>query len=107
MLGVRTALQKNILALLAALVLSVVAATTSTATAVQVQDGEESQWTDEQGFDKWGQLLGLAGLAGLASPRCNRSEHDNRNCGDDGGVEARRALSAVRVDRVPYVGWGA
>ena len=79
MLGVRALLQRKALAFLVALVLSAVAATTVTATAAQAQaqDDEQSQRTDEQGFDKWGQLLGLAGLAGAAGLALQRTDKKN------------------------------
>lgn len=72
-------LRKKIVALLLALVMSVVAMTvTFTAAQAQAQDDAESQRTDEQGFDKWGQLLGLAGLAGLALQRTDKKNDDDR-----------------------------
>ena len=43
----------------------------------QAQDDAESQRTDEQGFDKWGQLLGLAGLAGLGGLALQRADKKN------------------------------
>ena len=43
----------------------------------QTQDDAESQRTDEQGFDKWGQLLGLAGLAGLGGLALQRTDKKN------------------------------
>ena len=43
----------------------------------QAQDDAESRRTDEQGFDKWGQLLGLAGLAGLGGLALQRADKRN------------------------------
>ena len=77
MLGVRALLQKKFLAAVVALALSVTTMATAAATVAQAQDDAESQRTDEQGFDKWGQLLGLAGLAGLGGLALQRADKKN------------------------------
>jgi len=76
--------RKRVLALLLALMVSITAAATVSVVAAQAQEEGQTQQADgddEQGFDKWGQLLGLAGLAGpggLALQRTDEKDDDNR-----------------------------
>lgn len=77
MVGVRAMLQKRLLALLVALMAGFALATAAAPEAQAQDDAAADQGNEEQGFDKWGQLLGLAGLAGLGGLALQRTDEKN------------------------------
>jgi hypothetical protein len=70
-------LKKRVLALLLALAMGA-AGTTVVASAASAQEengqAQDGRQASERGFDKWGQLLGLAGLAGLGGLALQRTD---------------------------------
>jgi len=80
--GIGISLRNRLAVLLAALVLGIAGTTLTTATVAQAQDDAAAdQGSEEQGFDKWGQLLGLLGLAGLGGLALQRTDEKNDDRG--------------------------
>ena len=78
LISIRAMARKRLAAAALAGLLSVGALTAAgEAAQAQAQDDAESRRTNEQGFDKWGQLLGLAGLAGLGGLALQRTDKKN------------------------------